>query len=414
MMPQQRHRPARRRRAAPARPRGVRRGPPSSTASRWATPAWASSPPAPPTATPARRSRQASFLKLGMTYPLPKRLIAEFRSKVDKLYVVEELDPFLEENIRLQGMQVDGGKDILPLLRRVQPGPRGAAALRGRRARRRRGPARGGPRRRRRPARPPADTLPRLLAPRRVRRAAAAARVRERRHRLLHPRRAAAVRRHALQHLHGRQHQHGPRHDQGHGRPTRRPEEPSRWPSSATARSSTPASPRSWTSPTTTATSLTIILDNRTTAMTGGQENPGTGKTLLGEPRRHGGHPRPRPRSGHQAGARDRPVRPRRSARRCSRRRLAADEPSVVIAKSPCVLQYRIKRRRLHGRPRPLHRLQGLPEGGLHRPQPVQGRGRRAARSRSTPPSAPAAASAPSCASTTPSSRPSPTDGKDA
>ena len=65
---------------------------------------------------------QASFLKLGMSWPLPKRLIADFRSKVDKLYVVEELDPFLEENIRLQGVQVDGGKDILPLCGEFNPG----------------------------------------------------------------------------------------------------------------------------------------------------------------------------------------------------------------------------------------------------------------------------------------------------
>jgi indolepyruvate ferredoxin oxidoreductase alpha subunit len=64
----------------------------------------------------------ASFLKIGMSWPLPGRLIAEFRSKVDKLYVVEELDPFLEENLRLQGVQVDGGKDILPLCGEFNPG----------------------------------------------------------------------------------------------------------------------------------------------------------------------------------------------------------------------------------------------------------------------------------------------------
>jgi indolepyruvate ferredoxin oxidoreductase alpha subunit len=54
----------------------------------------------------------ASYLKLGMTYPLPARLIADFRSKVDKLYVIEELDPFLEEAIRLMGVKIDGGKDL--------------------------------------------------------------------------------------------------------------------------------------------------------------------------------------------------------------------------------------------------------------------------------------------------------------
>ena len=45
----------------------------------------------------------ASFFKLGLTYPLPRKLVAEFRSRVEKLYVVEELDPFLEELIRLWG-----------------------------------------------------------------------------------------------------------------------------------------------------------------------------------------------------------------------------------------------------------------------------------------------------------------------
>jgi len=58
----------------------------------------------------------ASYLKLGMTYPLPAKLIADFRSKVDKLYVVEELDPFLEEAVRLLGVKVDGGKELNTLL----------------------------------------------------------------------------------------------------------------------------------------------------------------------------------------------------------------------------------------------------------------------------------------------------------
>ncbi len=58
----------------------------------------------------------ASFLKLGLTFPLPKKLIADFRAKVDKLYVVEESDPFLEEAIRLMGIQIDGGKELNTLL----------------------------------------------------------------------------------------------------------------------------------------------------------------------------------------------------------------------------------------------------------------------------------------------------------
>ena len=65
---------------------------------------------------------EASYLKLGVTYPLPAKLIAEFRAKVEKLYVVEELDPFLEENIRLMGIEIDGGKELNTLLGEIEPG----------------------------------------------------------------------------------------------------------------------------------------------------------------------------------------------------------------------------------------------------------------------------------------------------
>lgn len=64
----------------------------------------------------------ASFLMLGLTWPLPRRMIERFRAQVEKLYVVEELDPFLEEAIRLMGVRVDGGKDLLPLWGEFDPG----------------------------------------------------------------------------------------------------------------------------------------------------------------------------------------------------------------------------------------------------------------------------------------------------
>lgn len=51
---------------------------------------------------------EASVLKLGMVYPLPMGLIREFASKVDKLYVVEELEPFFEEQIKAAGISVIG------------------------------------------------------------------------------------------------------------------------------------------------------------------------------------------------------------------------------------------------------------------------------------------------------------------
>ncbi len=51
-----------------------------------------------------------SVLKLGMTFPLPEKLIREFASQVNELYVVEELEPFLEDQIRLMGIEVTGKK----------------------------------------------------------------------------------------------------------------------------------------------------------------------------------------------------------------------------------------------------------------------------------------------------------------
>ncbi|MCP3891117.1 MAG: indolepyruvate ferredoxin oxidoreductase subunit alpha [Desulfobulbaceae bacterium] len=50
----------------------------------------------------------ASVLKLGQTYPLPAGKIKEFAAEVDQLFVVEELEPYLEEQIRLMGLDVAG------------------------------------------------------------------------------------------------------------------------------------------------------------------------------------------------------------------------------------------------------------------------------------------------------------------
>ena len=56
-----------------------------------------------------------SVLKLGMTNPLPVQLIREFAAKVDRLVVVEELDPVIENHCRALGLEVTG-KDVLPML----------------------------------------------------------------------------------------------------------------------------------------------------------------------------------------------------------------------------------------------------------------------------------------------------------
>ena len=57
---------------------------------------------------------KASVLKLGMINPLPKKLILDFAAKVDRLVIVEELDPIIENHCRQLGLKVSG-KDLFPL-----------------------------------------------------------------------------------------------------------------------------------------------------------------------------------------------------------------------------------------------------------------------------------------------------------
>lgn len=56
----------------------------------------------------------ASILKLGMIWPMPEKLIKDFASKVEKVVVIEELDPFIEEHCRNIGVKVSG-KNLLPM-----------------------------------------------------------------------------------------------------------------------------------------------------------------------------------------------------------------------------------------------------------------------------------------------------------
>lgn len=62
-----------------------------------------------------------SYLKLGMVYPLPEKMIRDFAARVKKIYVVEELDPYLEEQIKAMGIKVTG-KDIFPYTNEFDPG----------------------------------------------------------------------------------------------------------------------------------------------------------------------------------------------------------------------------------------------------------------------------------------------------
>lgn len=59
---------------------------------------------------------EASVLKLGLVNPLPVKLLKDFAGKVDSLYIVEELDPIIETHCRANGLRIAGGKKELGLL----------------------------------------------------------------------------------------------------------------------------------------------------------------------------------------------------------------------------------------------------------------------------------------------------------
>ena len=57
---------------------------------------------------------KASILKLGLVNPLPEKLILDFAARVERLVIIEELDPIIENHCRQLGLEVSG-KDILPI-----------------------------------------------------------------------------------------------------------------------------------------------------------------------------------------------------------------------------------------------------------------------------------------------------------
>ena len=57
--------------------------------------------------------QDASILKIGMCYPLPEKMIRDFASKVDRLVVIEELDPIIEGFCKSLGLAVEG-KSLFP------------------------------------------------------------------------------------------------------------------------------------------------------------------------------------------------------------------------------------------------------------------------------------------------------------
>jgi len=61
-----------------------------------------------------------SYLKIGFSYPLPDEMIKEFASKVEKLYVVEENDPYLENSVKALGISCIG-KEVIPICEELNP-----------------------------------------------------------------------------------------------------------------------------------------------------------------------------------------------------------------------------------------------------------------------------------------------------
>lgn len=62
----------------------------------------------------------ASYYKIGFVNPLPIERIRAFAKKVDKVYVIEETDPLIENEMRLAGIECTG-KDILPVTGELLP-----------------------------------------------------------------------------------------------------------------------------------------------------------------------------------------------------------------------------------------------------------------------------------------------------
>ncbi len=63
---------------------------------------------------------RVNYLKLGMAYPLPEKKIRDFAEGLDKVFVIEELDPFMEEHCKVMGLSVIG-KEAFSLLGEYTP-----------------------------------------------------------------------------------------------------------------------------------------------------------------------------------------------------------------------------------------------------------------------------------------------------
>lgn len=65
---------------------------------------------------------EAGILRLGMTFPLPAKLLREFCAKYETIYVIEEGEPFIEEYVRSLGITNAQGKEIFGVIGEYSPG----------------------------------------------------------------------------------------------------------------------------------------------------------------------------------------------------------------------------------------------------------------------------------------------------
>jgi indolepyruvate ferredoxin oxidoreductase alpha subunit len=63
---------------------------------------------------------EASVLKLGMVWPLPAKMIKAFSSEIEELFIVEELDPFIELQVKAMGLKCRG-KELVPAIGELNP-----------------------------------------------------------------------------------------------------------------------------------------------------------------------------------------------------------------------------------------------------------------------------------------------------
>ncbi|WP_392486656.1 indolepyruvate ferredoxin oxidoreductase subunit alpha [Haloimpatiens sp. FM7315] len=63
---------------------------------------------------------KASYLKIGFSYPLPDEMIRDFAKKVEKLYIIEENDPYIESYVKAMGIPCTG-KEVIPICEELNP-----------------------------------------------------------------------------------------------------------------------------------------------------------------------------------------------------------------------------------------------------------------------------------------------------